>query len=266
MTGRTLTVEHDGLAFRCRTDGPGGTAPWIVFANSMLTDLSIWDAQVAALRDRFNILRYDQRGHGGTSVPPGPCDFDQLGGDAVALMDRFAIASATFVGLSMGVTTALHVVRSHPGRIARLVLANGLPATPPGGAKAWQERIDMARAHGMAHVAARTMERWFSEEFRAAGKADKPEAVAAAMPLEGYVACARALQDYDLSAAVPRVSVPTLVLAGADDGAVPAAMERMAGEIAGAQMHLVPGAGHIPNHERPEAFNRLLIDFLERTG
>lgn len=256
-----VTVEHDGVAFRCRVDGTSG--PWIAFSNSLVTDLSVWDAQVAVLADRFRILRYDQRGHGGTGTPEAPCDFHQLGGDLLALLDRFAVDHCTLVGLSMGVPTCLRVVELAPGRVDRLVLSDGQAATAAAGAAAWQERIDFARARGMAAVADATVARWFAPDFVTSGAAERIRAVIAATPLAGYVACARALQDFDFAHVLPAIRVPALLVAGASDGAIPATMARMCGAIAGARFIEIPSAGHVPNVEQAEAFNRALLAFLE---
>jgi 3-oxoadipate enol-lactonase len=262
VTGEDIRVEHDGLTFRCRLDGPEEGAPWVVFSNSMLTDVAVWDAQVAALSDRYRILRYDQRGHGETSVPPAPCTFDQLGGDVVALMNHFGVSSCTFVGLSMGVPTGLHLVSHHPERVEKLVLSDGQLATAEGGAATWEDRITAAYRLGMGGLADLTMERWFGAAFLEAGKAKKVRDVAASMPLEGYVACARALQGYDFNDVLAQIAVPTLIMAGANDGNMPVSMRRLCEAIPGAIMHVIPDAGHIPSHEQPEIFNRHLLDFL----
>lgn len=265
MSSQFDWVEHDGLRFRCRLDGSGGNLPWIAFSNSMVTDLTVWDHQVEALADRFNILRYDQRGHGGTSVPSGPCTFDQLGGDAAFLLDHFGIESCTFVGLSMGVPTALHVYEHHPDRIRRLVLSDGQSKTAATGAQTWQARIEAARAGGMDENARITIERWFGADFIASGKAERVRAMAAAVPLEGYVACARALQDYDFAHVLANIAVPTLLVAGANDGNMPDSMRDLAASIRGAQFVEIPGAGHIPNWEQAELFNRHLSAFVDQS-
>jgi len=256
-------VEHDRLRFKCKVDGAGGDAPWIVFSNSLLTDLGIWDAQVAALADRYRILRYDQRGHGGTSVPSTPCSFDQLGADMIALMDHFNIERATLVGLSMGVTTGLQVYGKHPERIERLVLADGQAATAEGGYATWESRIAEAQRLGMAGLAEITMTRWFSESFRAGNGAARALAAASATPLEGFIACARALQAYDFNAVLPQINVPTLMMAGANDGQMPNTMRQMCSRIDGAVMHIIPDAGHIPNFEQADRFNSHLMEFLQ---
>ncbi|MFB0922239.1 MAG: 3-oxoadipate enol-lactonase, partial [Alphaproteobacteria bacterium] len=70
-----MNIELNGVNFRYELDGPEG-APWIVFSNSLTTDVSMWDTEVAQLKDRYRILRYDTRGHGQTAAAPGPYSFD----------------------------------------------------------------------------------------------------------------------------------------------------------------------------------------------
>ena len=258
------TVEIDGLSFRCRLDGDDATAPWLVFSNSLGTDLTVWDGQVEALAGRFRILRYDQRGHGGTDVPDRPCSFARLGGDVAALLDRFGIARCGFVGLSMGVPTGLDLAARHPGRVERLVLCDGQAATAPGGAEQWAERIRQVRADGMAAFADATVARWFAPAFVASGRADKVRAMVAATPAEGLVACATALQGFDYAAVLPALRVPVLLVVGARDGALPATMAAMRDRIPGAALVEIPDAGHIPNVEQPAAFNRALAGFLDQ--
>lgn len=256
-------VEANGLSFRCRLDGDGRDAPWVVFSNSLVTDLSVWDDQAAALSRQFRVLRYDQRGHGGTGVPDGPCDFEQLGGDLLALLDHFRIGRCRFVGLSMGVPTGLQLLSRAPDRVERMVLCDGQAATAAGGAAAWDERIQAARAGGMAALADATVARWFGPEFVADGRADRVRAMIAATPLDGFVACARALQSYDFANVLDTIKAPTLLIVGARDGAMPATMARMGDRIAGAQLIEIADAGHIPNVEQPDTFNRALLGFLQ---
>jgi len=256
------TVELNGLTFRCKVDGEAPDAPWVIFSNSLGTDLTVWDAQVAALAGRFRILRYDQRGHGGTGVPSGPCDFAQLGDDALALLDRFGIERCSFVGLSMGVPTGLRLVDRHPERVERLVLCDGQAATASGGGGIWAERIQQVRDGGMAAFADATVVRWFAPEFVAAGRADAVREMIAATPADGLIACIAALQGYDFAAVLPAIRIPTLLMVGARDGALPATMSAMREKIADVRLVEIPEAGHISNVEQPEAFNRALLAFL----
>jgi len=258
-------VRLGDLTFRCRLDGPAG-APWLVFGNSLMTDLTLWDDQVAGFGDRFRILRYDQRGHGGTSVPALPADFDQLSQDLVGLFDRFGIAQAIVAGVSMGAVTALRFGALHPGRVQALVLSDCNAATPPGGAAQWDQRIAIAAYGGMAALVGPTVDRWFTLASRDAG-GPAPARVRAMIrhtPFDGFVRAVAALQDFDCRADLARIACPTLLIAGAMDGTMPAGMRRMADEIAGAEFALIEAAGHLPNIERPAAFNRVLAGFLEQ--
>lgn len=261
MTGPRI-VEVDGLGLRCRVDGADHGAPWLVFSNSLGTTLEVWDAQVAALAGRFRILRYDQRGHGGSAVPGGACDFRRLGDDVLTLLDRFGIQRCTLVGLSMGVPTALRVVEAQPDRVERLVLCDGQATTAAGGSQLWAQRLEQVRTEGMAAFADATVARWFAPGFVASGGADQVRAMLAATPPDGLAACIRALQDYDLSHVLPAIRCPTLLVVGARDGAMPASMARLAGDIAGSRLVEIPDAGHIPNVEQPAAFNVAVMEFV----
>jgi len=227
-------VDHDGLRFRCRLDGIEGK-PWMVFSNSLVTDLRVWDHQVAAFADRFRILRYDQRGHGGTSVPPGPATIAELADDAAALMVHFGAGDAVFVGVSMGAATGFALAQKHPELVGRLVASDGQAANAPGGAAAWQERIALAEARGMTGYADVTLERWFSARSRAEGNP-------ALAPI--------------------RRMIEATPLAGAEDGVMPASMRALLPQLGDARYVEIADAGHIPGIERPEAFNAALEAFL----
>jgi 3-oxoadipate enol-lactonase len=257
-------VDHDGIRFRCRLDGPEG-APWMVLSNSLVTDLTVWDQQVAAFGDRYRILRYDQRGHGATSVPPGPANFEQLAEDAAALMAHFGARDAVFAGVSMGAATGFCLAQRHPGLVARLVASDGQAATAPGGAQGWAERIALAEAQGMTGYADATIPRWLSKRSRA--EANPAVALLRAMieatPLAGMIACARALQGYDFRAGLATMRQPVLLIAGAEDGAMPATMKALAEQIPDARFVEILDAGHIPGIERAPEFNAALARFLD---
>ncbi len=263
FTGNDEFVTVSGLRFRCRLEGVPG-APWMVFSNSLATDLTVWDPQVAVFASRFRILRYDQRGHGGTTVPSEPATLSRLADDAVALMRHFNVRDSVFVGVSMGAATGFCLAPRYPELIAKLVASDGQAGTAPGGSRVWQERIDAALATGTDALAELTVARWFS----ARSKAEDHPAMAtmrrmvAATPLDGFVACARALQDYDFRATLSAIEQPTLLIAGAEDGAMPQSMRTLAELIPNATFVEIPGAGHIPGLERPDAFNDVVSSFL----
>lgn len=264
MTIGPRHVRVNGLDFHCRLDGPEG-APWIVFSNSLLTDMALWDAQVAAFEGRFRMLRYDKRGHGGTEVPAGPATMELLADDAEALMAHFGVERATFIGDSVGAATALLLGARSPGRLAALVPVDGQPVTPPNGGAMWQERIDLAARDGMAAFAEVTLQRWFAPGSFAAGNPAIPKvrAMIEVTPEAGFVACARALQSYDIRAGLPDIRLPVLMIAGAADGAIPGIMRGLAEVIPGSTFTEIPEAGHLPGIEAPGRFNAVLEPFLE---
>src|SRR5688572_19015128 len=155
-----MKVKANGIDFNIRIDGEED-APWLVFSNSLATDLSMWDEQVAALKKDFRILRYDQRGHGGTDAPPLRYTFDTLVDDVVALYDELSIPRAHFVGLSMGGMTALGVAQRYTDRVDRLVVCDCTGASTPAGAQQWEERIAIAAKQGMEPLVEPTIGRWF---------------------------------------------------------------------------------------------------------
>src|SRR5258706_15519883 len=125
-----MKVTANGISFHCRVDGCDG-APWLVFSNSLATNLSMWDEQTEALRDHFHILRYDQRGHGGTDAPGGAFGVLQLSAEAAAMLDALEVKSTQFVGVFMGGGDAIWGAEKNPHRLNCLVPSDGGPASPP---------------------------------------------------------------------------------------------------------------------------------------
>lgn len=259
------SIEIDGLTFHYRVDGPEG-APWLVFSNSLMTDLSLWDDQAAAFGESFRILRYDQRGHGRTGIPAEDCTMERLAADLIGLMDALGIARAHLVGISMGAATCLGAALAQPRRVASLVMADGQAATPTGGAQAWEERIALARTQGMAGLAVPTIARWFqpaSVETNGEG-VRRVAGMIAATPLDGFLRAVRALQRFDFRPGLTALACPALMLAGAADGALPKTLAGLAEAVPDGRFVEIPDAGHLPNIEQPGAFNAALATFLKR--
>jgi len=256
-------VRVGGLGLRCRADGPTG-APWLVFSNSLMTDLTLWDDQVAAYAGRFRILRYDQRGHGGSDVPPEDCHFNGLVEDLVAVMAAFDVEAATVIGVSMGGVTALGLAARYPARVRQVAVCDCQAASTPAGAAAWDERIAVAQAGGMAALAEPTLARWFTAEtLRASPPAvAQVRAMICRTPLPGFERAARALQSYDFRALPAALRCPAAFIAGAADGALPQALQGMAAAYPRSTYAAIPNAGHLPNIEQPARFNAELDALL----
>jgi 3-oxoadipate enol-lactonase len=258
-----MQVEANGIEFNVKIDGHRGS-PWLVLSNSLATNLSMWDRQVEALRDRFRIMRYDQRGHGESDAPAGRYDFSTLVADVVGLMDALEITRTHFAGLSMGGMTAIALTEQHPDRIDRVVACDCGPASTAESARQWQERIALAREHGMQALVQPTIERWFPPEF-ISGNADTIEKVRHMIrttPLNGFIGCAYALSNFDLRPGLGGIRKPVQFICGGKDASL-AGTRALHAAVSGAAFVEIPGAGHISNMENPTTFTHALQGFLE---
>lgn len=239
-------------------------APALVLVNSLGATLEMWQPQAEALRGSFRVVRYDCRGHGRSSVPPGPYELADLGADLLALLDRLGLERASLAGVSLGGATALWVAANAPERVERLIPC--FTAADFGPVEPWLDRAELVREHGTATVAATVAGRWFTPEFAAREErvVARMEEMIASTPSAGYAACCEAVGRYDLRADLARISAPTLVLSGGEDPASPPAMGRaIAAGIPGARFALVEGVAHLGNYERPDRVTDLIRGHLE---
>jgi 3-oxoadipate enol-lactonase/4-carboxymuconolactone decarboxylase len=242
------------------------SAPVVAFSNSIGTTLEMWDRQVPALSDRYRCLRYDTRGHGRSPVVDRPVTIDDLADDLAGLLDALGVERAHIVGLSLGGMTAQAFGARHPERAQSLVLMATSAYLPHG----WDERAATVRAHGMGAIVDAVLARWFTPDFAAA----HPDAVAPlrarflANDPRGYAACCEAIRDMDLRPSNAALRALTLIIAGADDPATPAAMmEDIRTRVPQAELIVLPRAAHILAVERGDAVNRHLTAFLnEQAG
>ena len=237
-------------------------APPILLSNSLTCDLSMWDGVITALSATFRVVRYDGRGQGASVTTPGPYTMEQLGRDALAVLDAVGVERAHVCGISMGGMVGMWLTAHAPDRIDRTVLAN--TAAFMGPVSLWNGRIALARRCGMEAVATPTQVRWFPPAFHAS----EPEVVAGmrpailATPVDGYVACCEAIRDMDQRTSIRSITAPTLVIVGANDPATtPADGQLIQEAIAGSRLVTLP-AGHISAVETPEAFSRAVLEFL----
>ena len=143
-------VEKGDVRLNYRFDGPE-KAPVILLSNSLGTNLSMWDPQATVLCEKFCVLRYDMRGHGLSTVTPGPYTIEQLGRDVIALLDALKIESAYFCGLSMSGMIGMWLGANAANRMKGLVLCN--TASKIGNAEGWNARIKDVKERGMAAIA-----------------------------------------------------------------------------------------------------------------
>lgn len=255
-------VEHEGARIHYETAGPR-VAPVLVLANSLGTTSGMWEDQVAALSQRFLVVRYDHRGHGRSSATPGPYSMALLGGDCLAVLDDLGAARASLVGLSIGGAVAMWVAGHAPDRVERLVLCCTAPAFPP--PEQWVERAALVRQRGVAQLLDPLMGRWFTASFDDRGGAvrQRVDAMLKSVDPEGYAGCCEALSLMDQTADLAAITAPTLVIGGAADPVVPpAAAADLSTRIAGAALLVLSGAAHLANIEQPTRFNEAVISHL----
>jgi len=254
-------LEKGEVRLNYRFDGPE-KAPVILLSNSLGTNLSMWDPQATLLCEKFCVLRYDLRGHGLSTVTPGPYTIEQLGRDAIALLDALKIESAYFCGLSMSGMIGMWLGVNAANRMKGLVLCN--TAAKIGNAEGWNARIKDVKERGMASVATTVVLRWFSEDFIK----KSPEVVEATRqmllqaPPEGYAACCAAVRDADFRQELPRVTARTLVITGAQDPVIPPAEAHLVADGIPGASYLELQAAHLSNIEAAPQFTEALLKFL----
>ncbi|MGZ9812211.1 3-oxoadipate enol-lactonase [Pseudoroseicyclus sp. H15] len=234
----------------------------LVFANSLGTDLTIWDKVLPLLPPGLRIIRWDKRGHGRSSAPPPPYAMGQLVSDAEAVCEAWGARDAVFVGLSIGGLIAQGLAVKRPDIVGALVLSN--TAARIGNAQLWEDRIASIRASGLEAAADGVMQRWFSPAFLAGPELAHWRARFTETSLEGYLGCCAAISGADFWATTAGLTQPTLGIAGTEDKSTPPDLVRETVElIHGARLELIRGAGHLPCIEAPEAYAAMLTDFLK---
>lgn len=252
MTARILHDMH----------GPDDAAV-VVLATSVGTRPEMWDPQLDALAERFRVVRVAHRGHDGVDVPPGPYTLADLAGDVLALLDALGVQRFSWCGVSLGGMVGMWIAAHEPQRIEQLALCCTSAYLPP--AQGWLDRAALVRTSGMVAVADAVVERWFTPEFAVTS----PEVVARcramllSVPPEGYAGCCEAIATMDLRTEIPRITAPTLVLAGADDLATPVKhAQAIVSLVPGARLVVLPGTAHLVTVQDPSSTTQLLLEHL----
>lgn len=256
-------IRAGDVQLHARIDGREG--PWVVLLHALGANLTLWDDTTRHLSDRYRILRFDLRGHGGSDAPVGAYTMARLADDAVALMDALDIGQAHVCGVSVGGMIAQTMGVRHADRLLSLTLVDTIHHTPMEAHPMWANRIGQAEAHGMAGMAQSTMERWLTQPFRDSHP-DVVERISRMLlgtPVQGYVGVAQAIVAFDLVDAIGRIHCPTLVVTGANDEGAPVSMaQSIAEKIHGAKLEVLPDAAHLSFIEQPERFHAIFDAFL----
>jgi 3-oxoadipate enol-lactonase len=248
-----------------RIDGRGSR--WVTFVTGIANDLTMWDGQVPALAADFRILRYDLRGHGGSEATAGSYSMSLLVADLKALLDSLSVRKTSLVGLGLGGAIAQAFAIEYVGRVENLVPCCCRARMVPDFATMWHKLRGTVQQEGLEAIVEPTVQRWFSEEFKAAHPEvlEKIRKMIRGTTLEGYMGVTAAFLGLDLEDRLPGMKARTLYVSGAEDklGGPPELMKGLSEKVKGAQHVSVPKAAHIANIQNPEGFNQVLGDFLK---
>ena len=247
-------LDRNGVALHYEVHGRG---PTILLSHGYSSTTRMWDGQVAALKDRYQVIVWDFRGHGESDYPKDAAQYsaELTVGDMLALLDLAGAKRAIVAGLSLGGYMSLAFHASHPERVRALMLFDTGPGFKNDEARAkWNatahKRAADLDARGLAALNS-------SDEVRLTRHRDA----------SGLAGSARGMlaQDGDrVIQSLDKIAVPTLVLVGANDTNFLAASDYMAAKIKGATKAVVPDAGHAANLHQPARFNQAVEAFLAK--
>ncbi|MHA6800178.1 3-oxoadipate enol-lactonase [Bounagaea algeriensis] len=243
-------------------DGPVD-APVVVLGPSLGTTTGLFDAQVAALADRYRIVRFDLPGHGGAPTAPGPYTISGMAGEVLALLERHGIERFHYAGVSIGGAIGLQLALDAGDRLVSLtVCASAARFADP---SAWPDRAAKVRAEGTEAMLASRPGTWYTHDFarNAPDETERLLAMLRATAAEGYAGCCEAIAAFDVRERLGEIRVPTLALAGAEDPATPPAMlQQITDAVPGSRLAVVPNTAHLLNAEAPGAVNHELAAHL----
>jgi 3-oxoadipate enol-lactonase len=255
-------TTSDGCSIFYRFDGDEDK-PLAMLSNSLGSTHDMWEPQMAALTERYRVLRYDNRGHGQSDAPPAPYAMDRIASDAKELIEALGVGPVLWCGVSMGGMVGMWLGANAPDLLRRAVLANTSPLIGP--PEIWNQRLAVIEDQGMEVLSKAVVQRWLTTPYAAGHPetAAKLTAMIAATPAHGYAGTAAAIRDMDLRDLLPRIRVPVLVIAGSQDQSTTVVMgEQIAADVPGARLEILEAA-HLSNIEQPDAFNGLVREFFD---
>ncbi|KAM0755409.1 alpha/beta-hydrolase [Meredithblackwellia eburnea MCA 4105] len=274
----TTQEEHDieveaGVKLHVKVAKRDDKSPWLIFVNSLMTNQKMWDEVLPRLSKTYNLITYDQRGHGKSSVPPNPCTLPILADDIATILSTLKIPTPihAVIGVSQGGATTLAFAHAHSSLYSRLIACDTQATSPAANAKAWDERIALARKDGMAPLADVTVPRWFpaGSEFIEGGRREAfVHDMVTGTEVEGFAAGARALQGYDIFPGLAEAlkEKKVLLIAGERDGALPGVLKNLKEALekdgVDAGFESIPGAGHLPMVDAPRQWLDVVEKFL----
>lgn len=240
-----------------------GHGPNVVLLHPVGLDLTFLTPVAELLGKDFTVLSVDQRGHGQSPAMPAAHSLDDYADDLHALLNNIGFAPAAIAGFSFGGMVAQALALNYPADVTALVICASRATLPAPGRAISQARGDDARAGGIAAVLEATLDRWFTPQFRAAGKDAPARARLLSDDVDGWAQAWHAMANVETLPRLPTLRVPTLCLTGErDKSAPPDVVKEMANAIPGARYAELPGAPHMLFIEQPQETARVIGGFL----
>ncbi|MBC7477545.1 MAG: 3-oxoadipate enol-lactonase [Pseudorhodobacter sp.] len=251
------------IRLNAQLTGPRG-APALVFAHALGTDHTIW-SQVLNHLPHYQCLTYDQRGHGASDCPEPPYTMGALVRDAERLVDHFQLTNSVMIGVSLGGLVAQGLAVKRLDQVRALVLSN--TAARIGTPEMWHQRIERIRLQGLETYADEAMQRILGPNCKTHPHLDYLRCLLTNTNPNGWIGCAAAIAGTDFYTTTASLRLPTLAIAGSNDGSTPPDLVRETADlIPGHRFALMRGVGHLPMFEKPAEYAALLESFLQDIG
>lgn len=235
-----------------------GAGPAVLLTHGYSASTRMWSGQLAALSDRYHLIAWDMRGHDRSDSPNDPALYSHRAtvSDMAAILDACGVRQAVIGGLSLGGYMSLAFNLLYPERVAALMLFDTGPGYKKDGPRTEWNKMTGSMAKAL--------------ETKGLGALGTSAEVTLAQhrSAQGLAHAARGILAQSNGAVIeslPSIKVPTLVLAGGNDVQFLAATDYMAARIPGAEKVFLANAGHAANLDQPEAFNKAVRSFLERS-
>src|SRR6516225_5729724 len=244
-------IDRNGVKIHYEVYGDG---PALILTHGYSSTSAMWEGQIEALSKHHKLVLWDMRGHGKSDYPADPNAYSEALtiGDIAALLDQIGTRRAIVGGLSLGGYMSLAFYRTHPERVAALLIIDTGPGFKKDEAReAWNKRA--------RETAARLDREGLAALSSASRTANHRDASGLARAARGMLA----QRDARVIEILPEIKVPSLVVVGADDAPFIAASDYMAAKIPGAKKAVIPAAGHMSNIDQPRAFADAVLPFLD---
>ena len=235
----------------------------LVLSNSLGTNYSMWEDNIDELSHHFNILLYDKRGHGQSTIHQDKVSIAELAEDVIEMVDELKLQDVYFCGLSIGGLTGQWLAINRPDRFKKFIICN--TAAKIGTIEGWETRIKQVTLKGLVSILEGTATRWFTNEYRK----NNPEKVAQILAdfqtnsLQGYTACCHAVAHADFREDLHRLTKSLLIIAGSKDEVTTVDDAKFIQKHAGLTHLITLDAAHLSNMEHPREFSKHIIHFLQ---